>query len=732
MALTTVTIPASTIRKYSFGSNASQTIRFQSTENLQGKTIQVRIAPYLENSATNPVAANQQFAYAVTYPVAPTTINVPALGTLPPSARRFKVMLNYVTDFIYEINVYWLFTADIDAFPSNSIYNNLNQLEKNNIGAINALENVVPSVYNQVNTLRVESTVWDGVTAYNAVFDQTYKASFYCETGACVPCLEDCINTPILSWSNVLERNGDQVGNLSAYENTIIKFRTEIDPATVISKYWIAVFRRDDSDNTTAYWQDLSLNYAKVETNTLSTVPFSPFPITAFVSATDFSVLSGNIYEASIELDASYFELGGSYRIFIVAEDDTTGEQFSCTHASALLANDLPPPISGDTDCNIYIFDSASTEYNTDCFIGAATRQRIKIVAEMDKVSYNDANLNAGNQGDFNSNLISVKVVELDHLPIDKEILPNSNIPAIAFEPNANTSSQSTTFRIPEEWSAGLRYVIFVWNFKITTNNGFSYTDEIRKPVKLIIAENDEVSTLNFTPELTDFEDDIVEKRICDVYDEVLNICWSESLPNDFDFIPIIQEGNQNVNTYDQFKEYNFYNNNNLPELTTPEYLDAEVDTSGDGEACATIEPTELKLDTVVRLGGIFIQKDVVVPPPVCVDIDIESTIDIITTTNNGTKTQIGYDLAPLVDADILNVQFVASWQNLIEIINSPDSSSSNIWHLSGAGNFNWLDIDVTLIVTLVNGCTYFTEFGFSLPNIEGENETYNETVAPT
>ena len=730
MALTTVTIPAATIRKYAFGSNASQTIRFQSDESLTGKVIQVRIAPYIENPAIPPTAGNQQYAYAVSYPASPMTVNVPALGTLPPSARRFKVMLNYVSEFEYDIIVYWLFTADIDAFPTNSVYNNLHQLEKNNIGAINNLENITPSIYNEVNTFRVESTVWDGTTAYNAVFDQTYKARFLCETGSCATCLDDCVQLPILSWSNILERGGNVVTNLSAYDNTTIKFRAELDPATTISKYWVAIFRRDDYDNTQPYWQDLSLHYAKVEANTLSAVPFSPFPITAFVSATDFTLLGSNIYEASIELDASYFELGGSYRIMIIAEDDTTGQQFSCTHSRALLANDLPPPISGDTDTNIYFFDSASTEYNTDYMIGAATRQRIKIVATMDKVSYNDANFNAGNLGDFNTNLLSVDAVVLDHLPTDTEILNDIQIPLIGYEPDANTSALETTFRIPEEWSNEIRYVIFIWKFKITTGSGFTYNDEIRLPVKLFMQANDEVATNYFLPEFTDFEDELIERRICDDYDEVLNICWTEALETDFDFIPIIQEGDQSANIFDQYKEYNFYDNDNLPELTTPEYLDAEIDTAGDGEACATIEPTELRLNVPIKLGGIFIQKDVVIPPPVCNDIDFESTIVVLLTTNNSTKTILSYDLSPLVNGDVASVELIASWEGQIDVFNSTNATFQTTYVLNGGGAYNWLNIECTIVITLTDGCTYYHEYGFSLPNEEIASETYNAVIS--
>ena len=61
--------------------------------------------------------------------------------------------------------------------------------------------------------------------------------------------------------------------------------------------------------------------------------------------------------------------------------------------------------------------------------------------------------------------------------------------------------------------------------------------------------------------------------------------------------------------------------------LSTDEYLSAEDDTAGDGEACAIIEPSELALFVPVLLGGVFIKKGIVPPPP-CANIDVEYGIE--------------------------------------------------------------------------------------------------------
>ncbi len=232
---------------------------------------------------------------------------------------------------------------------------------------------------------------------------------------------------------------------------------------------------------------------------------------------------------------------------------------------------------------------------------------------------------------------------------------------------------------------------------------------------------------------MTDASAALVVNRFCGDIEGILNLCWTEiNLSVDYDFIPIIHEGEPSTDQFSEYNEENFFTNIKFVSLHDDAYVSGEVDTDGDGEACVVIEPTELPLNDDVSFGGIFIKKGST-PPPTCPNIAVDFDFEIITTTNGTTKTKISYDLSPLTDADILQVEVSAILAQSGQQINysSGDATNEQTWNIINGGNFNWFSITMSVEITISTGCTYSIVFFFNLANTDGNTDTFVDPSVP-
>lgn len=722
MSLTVLTAGGSAHNSGAFGQPYSQTVRFQSSEvSIIGETIQVRVAPFANPADALPAAAEQTVCYTATMPAGMITVNMMPTTSLHFTKHLYKVTLSYVSPNTFDIEVRMLLKMDEGEIWTNTTQDNLNRLEKNIVTNPVPDNNDLLSVYSGQRELRIEATHFDGTTAENAVFQKAFSARFYCDASDC--CEEfDCLNPAIGDIGYQLFRNGGVVTNFSAYDNTTLYFTATLN-AGAISKYYIALYRRDNQTNAAAYWQDLSMNYAEVDTATIGGLSGAPFDTSAFVSATDFTQIGvSDIYEASIELDASYFTLGGEYRAFIVIET-LKGEGYSC-NTDAIKADECPDGVTGTVTSATAFHDKLSTVYTEDRFINVATRQRIIIEVEHDKVSYNAA-LNALLlAGDFNSNLIGTGVAALDHMPALKEIL-STNLPLFQYEPDVDTSGLRTIFRIPETWDDSARYIVFWWKFKITSETG-SCIYEVRKIISLTLTDNDEDITNHFVPTVKDDDGNVFEDRICADLEGNINVCFDEVLSEEFTFIPIIRQATSG----DFYNEEDAFTNTELVTLHADEIISTEDETAGDGQACYIIDPTELTLGADYQTGGIFIPQTPSAPPSPCVNLDLLVNSEVTDITLPHWILSVDFTLVGLTDEEVISFQidYEGGGQNGTKTV----TTATLVYPIiKPVHQGNTLTMNYTAFIILKNGCAYELDFTMQNFAVDGDIDTQNFVLTP-
>lgn len=709
MALSVVTIPLGTIQSKTIGSLNLQVVRFTSTKpSLVGDTIQVRLAPFGDKADADPTAQNQTTAYSAIMPSSPIVVSMNPMIGLDPTKHVYTVQLGYVTDSTFEITVRYMMMMDTRDFWDGTSTTNTFRFEKNVVNNTLTDDNTFPSVYNSEKQFKVEATHWDGTDAESAVFKQPFHSRFWCNIGGeCCDLFAGCILTGnIENWAYQLyDTGGLLINGLSAFEDRTIKFQADFIAATTPSKYYIGVYRKDNATNAGNYWTDLTFSMAEFDP-TMAAISSSPFVTDAFnAGGAAMTNLFGNIWEAEVSLDSTYFFPGATYRIFIVVED-SAGNEYSCITGD-IVASGCPPVTIGAVVSNTYQYDSATTVYTADNLINVATRGRLKIEMVMDKTDYNANIIANGLAGDFDTNFQGFGTRVLDNFPDPATTYTNSSdIPAQFFDNTATSFGLRSIFEVPEDWTGQIKYIMFIWSFDITIGL-LTYTDQLRKVVKLNVRENDELGANAFVPTIVDQDSNpLALDEICADTVSEITICFTEALPDDYDFVQITRGG-----TSGEYDENDEYTNTELTQLTDPTIQSADVDTAG-GDGCMTINLDNLTLGQEYNIGGVFINKNTPAPP-VCVNLAWDSTLLFFSETEFETRLTVNYDLTPLVDADVaqVSIQLNANGQGWL-VFNYPNLAISpypvNIYLPPGTPV---AIVDYEIFITLTNGCQYLASF---------------------
>lgn len=705
MALSVITAPTGIDTTLAIGSPANFVVRFQSDKaSIVGDTIQIRLAPFANASDPLPSAQNQTACYTGIMPGAPLSVNMQPLSGLDYTRRIQFIGLAYVDDQTFEISVHFIMTMDEKQIWDNSaLASNQWHFEKNAEDNVNTDDNTGVSIYNQNRELWIEATDWDGVTAENAIFQQPLGSRWWCsgDADSCCEEFEDCfVAEPVSSWAYQLYNLSDEfVTGFSPFENTKIKFQAEFNAGTIPSFYYMGIYRKDDEQNISEYWNDLTFSYAQFNP-TMSGISPAPFSTAAFEAGGQaMSNISGDLWEAEVEFRFEYFVAGATYRVFIVVRDSSSN-QYSCLTAD-IIADGCPPVTLADTSVEAWQHDSAVTLYTEDYFVNVATRSRIKIEILFDGASY-DTNLAInGLPGSFLTNLQGYGNLVTDSFPVNIP-LSNSNEIPITFSLSGGNLLLITEFRIPENWSGLVKYIVFIAQFDVNVG-GTIYTDQLHKVVKLKMRINDEVGLMNFTPTVTDLDlNDLELDKICsDELSEII-ICFSEALPFDYDFIQIRRPGASG-----DYTENDEFVHTELDTELDPAIQSADADTAG-GDGCMTVDLTALPIGDQ-QIGGVFISQGAGSPPTSCSNIDWESTLEYTASLRHEEQLEFIWDLAPLVDADVsvVELNFNANGLGWVQVLyfNMAQSDFPVGIFLPPGTPVCILEVDV--YITLTNGCQY-------------------------
>lgn len=732
MALTVVTSPnpAALDTTKAMGSLNSLTARFTSDKpSIVGDEIQIRLNLFGNIAEPDPTATQQLTSYVTKMPSAGSVQMYPQVN-LHETQHIYRVYLDYVDDQTFDISVNFLMLMDFRYFWNGISTLNTFRFEKNVINNPNIDDNGHASVYNTEKQIQMEATDWDGSTAENAVFRKNIHSRFWCSIGGeCCDLFAGCIiPNSVDNWTyQIYDSSGLQTTGFSAFDDRTIKFQTEFLAGTTPSKYYIGIYRKDQASNSQNYWLDLEFCMAEYDP-TMAAIPSSPFPTTAFsAGGSAMTNLFGDVWEAEVDFDSSYFAAGGTYRVYIVIEDNL-GDEYSCVTAD-IVSNGCPPPTYGDIDLEIYQYDSASTLHTEDFLLNVATRGRIRFDCILDKASYDAAILANGLAGSFDLNFTGYGSLVMDNFPVNTVLQNDGDIPVTFLNNNATDITIRSEFQIPEDWSGSIKYLVFLFSFDITVG-ALTYTDQLQKVIKLQVRANDELGADVFVPSIVDQDSNplALDEPLCADSVSEITITFTEVEPDEYDFIQI-----RRVGTSGEYEENDEYTNTELTQLSDPVIQSADPDTAG-GDGDMVIDLANLAINTPISIGGVFINKNLPAPP-VCGNINYESILTFVSETEFETRCDVTWDLAPLVDADVAQVSFhfnangqgwvVGNYFNVADSLSNP----MNIYLPAGTPV---IVMDVEVYITLNNGCQYSTSYTDNLHLLlPGNSSTVNSVLTP-
>lgn len=367
------------------------------------------------------------------------------------------------------------------------------------------------------------------------------------------------------------------------------------------------------------------------------------------------------------------------------------------------------PAVFGTVSPEIFLYDSNSSVFESFCLSNVAPCQRIKICFDMDVDSYNSNAEGEGLSGQFFDYLQGITVQIADSLPAQPSDLVLANDPFLGFSFNSNFSGGCMEFRISEDWSDSLKYVLITYKFKINTVLP-AYCDYITIPFRLLVNSN----TAQITGELQDAGGTPLD-RLCDTEDEA-QICFTETLPGDYDFFPVIDINGA-------IEEENGYLNTNFESLDS-ELVNSTENDFLDGDACLTIDSKILPIDEEVCVKAIAIQNPISTLTGSCPCLDFSSTSAIQIATLDTVRVKITYSVIGATNYQSIQVSVPIETSVGPGIANF-DLGTNNI------GSFEFLhfsasdpvDLTYTWNVTLDDGCQYTEVISHSNTRLTGNQE---------
>jgi hypothetical protein len=677
---------------------------------LVGETIQMRLAIWGNPADPNPPAAEQTVCYTATYPALYGVVLMLPTSTLHTTRRiPYYVQLTAIGLNQFSIQIRFLMQMDEKDFSDGLSYASINRFEKNAIDNPLFDDNTVPSVYNEMRQLKMEVTNWDGTDAESAIYKADFNARFWCFGDGCCSDYMECIVDPVSDWSYQLYRDDAIVSGFSAYENTTIKFQANFNAGNTPSRYHVGIYRKDSFTNNSVYWTGITFSYA-VFNPTMAGLSPSPFGTAAFApGGAAMTNLVDNIWEAEVEFNASFFAPNGTYRAFFVVLDDT--DNFYSCNTLDIVADGCPPANLADITVNSWQYGSMETTYTADTLINVATRGRVKINMIFDKASYNSNLATNGYPGSFNANIKTFGTRVMDAFPsVPKTLIPTNELPLTVISESASIERYTVEFQVPEEWSGQVKYIVFMWNFDITIG-GNTCQQQLRKVVKLQMRINDEDLTNYFVPTMTDQNDEVIPlDEVCADDVETIELCFAESLESNYDFIQITRNGDSGL-----YSENDEYAITELDVVLNPliQFADADTDT---GSGCMTLNLEDFPINTPIYLGGVFISK-AVESIDECNDIDYSATTTLISQNEFQSILSYEYDLAPLLDADVLQVEvnYDANGEGWVTEVFVGQAEPENPLYITITGDPALAIISFSILITLTNGCQYESTYTFIL-----------------
>lgn len=460
------------------GSIVEHCCQFTSDKDLRGRKVTVDLGLFLSQSNDT---GKLSPAWQVVYPMTGSgTVSMSLVGTTQ-QWKNYQVLLTAIDSYNFVVELKFVQLADLNSYISSFAFDSYQYFTSDGIGQ-------QTTIYDALKFLSVKVTVQHPGGLEVAVCDTEWHGVRWCDSP------DWALFTDYFGASGKI-----QSGWVSG-QDLWVRFRTSSsDP---INNTWYGGIIRTSSGATGSWWDDLRMNYARLE-DLVSSVN-ALFDSSAITESRALRSDTYGNYEGLFKIDSAYFVAGESYQVFFVYEENGVFKSCLSPVFSEFLDNDLPK-LDFDTDNEVTLTDN--NDVGTiigSCVQNLAPCQNVTVCSTIDIASFDAALTAAGLPYTFHQ-LYSGQAtgIQGEVFGYGTEYL-QENAPSIFSDINLQvTYVQGVSYQIcgnftvPETWAGETRYIFLL--LKLALPGGEFY--EIIFPFTLSVIEFDNLTLISDEPQ---------------------------------------------------------------------------------------------------------------------------------------------------------------------------------------------------------------------------------------
>lgn len=521
------------------GSIVEHCCQFTSDKDLRGRKVTVDLGLFLSQSNDT---GKLSPAWQVVYPMTGSgTVSMSLVGTTQ-QWKNYQVLLTAIDSSNFVVELKFVQLADLNSYISSFAFDSYQYFTSDGIGQ-------QTTIYDALKFLSVKVTVQHPGGLEVGVCDTECHGVRWCD------------NPDWALFTDYFGASGKIQSGWVSGQDLWVRFRTSsTDP---INNTWYGGIIRTSSGATGSWWDDLRMNYARLE-DLVSSVN-ALFDSSAITESRALRSDTYGNYEGLFKIDSAYFVPGESYQVFFVYEENGVFKSCLSPVFSEFLDNNLPK-LDFDTDNEVTLTDN--NDVGTiigSCVQNLAPCQNVTVCSTIDIASFDAALTAAGLPYTFHQ-LYSGQAtgIQGEVFGYGTEYL-QENAPSIFSDLNLQvTYVQGVSYQIcgnftvPETWAGETRYIFLL--LKLALPGGEFY--EIIFPFTLSVVEFDNLSLIGTAPQF-----------VCEDAEDV-EFCFG-TLDNTYNFVAKV----------------NGTNASNLDYVAS-----VDSDFTG-GDACLTIDYTKVEFE---------------------------------------------------------------------------------------------------------------------------------------
>lgn len=525
------------------GSIVEHCCQFTSDKDLRGRKVTVDLGLFLSQSNDT---GKLSPAWQVVYPMTGSgTVSMSLVGTTQ-QWKNYQVLLTAIDSSNFVVELKFVQLADLNSYISSFAFDSYQYFTSDGIGQ-------QTTIYDALKFLSVKVTVHHPGGLEVGVCDTEWHGVRWCD------------NPDWALFTDYFGASGKIQSGWVSGQDLWVRFRiaSQTSSTDPINNTWYGGIIRTSSGATGSWWDDLRMNYARLE-DLVSSVN-ALFDSSAITESRALRSDTYGNYEGLFKIDSAYFVPGESYQVFFVYEENGVFKSCLSPVFSEFLDNDLPK-LDFDTDNEVTLTDNSDVgTIIGSCVQNLAPCQNVTVCSTIDIASFDAALTAAGLPYTFHQ-LYSGQAtgIQGEVFGYGTEYL-QENAPSIFSDLNLQvTYVQGVSYQIcgnftvPETWAGETRYIFLL--LKLALPGGEFY--EIIFPFTLSVVEFDNLSLIGTAPQF-----------VCEDAEDV-EFCFG-TLDNTYNFVAKV----------------NGTNASNLDYVAS-----VDSDFTG-GDACLTIDYTKVEFE---------------------------------------------------------------------------------------------------------------------------------------